>query len=79
MATRCWYARYPTGYLDSEMDSLKSVDEKKSVHSTSAGAKGSKDVQEASEEDARAGDSGARIGNSVTMNWHKPLGTNQVS
>lgn len=42
---------------------MKSVDEKKSEQSTSAGVSGSKDVQDAS--DDKAGDSGARIGNKV--------------
>ena len=49
------------------MDSVKIVDEKNSVHRTSAGVKGQIGVIDVAESVSRMGDSGASIGNSVMM------------
>ena len=61
IATRAWYALYASGYLESEMLSVKIVEEKKSVQSTSEGASGQIGAIDVGGKSC-LGDSGARRG-----------------
>ena len=44
IATRFWYALYAAGYFESEIDSVKSVEEKKRRHSARGGTSETKGV-----------------------------------
>ena len=62
MDTRCWYARYASGYLDKEMLSVKRVEEKKSPQTVSVGTSGQSGVILLSGSAGSLGLSGARRG-----------------